>query len=107
MKFENKIYVCWITFLALFVVGSFILGTCSCQASCLVDVSNSSGHGMHITEISGVSIKNMTVEESMFLLGPGHNLNVSKDGILTMQNGTTWKIVTCPVTTYSEEDHKI
>ena len=70
-----------------FVITVFIITT-MCQAAELFKMGNDT----NIMQISGVNIENMTIEESMVLLGPGHNFNVSKDGILTMENGTRWKI---------------
>lgn len=48
---------------------------------------NCSGIGSHVMEVEGVHLENMTV------LGPAHNFNVSRDGLLTFENGSTWQIL--------------
>ena len=91
MKVENKAYICWIAFLALFTVCSFIIGTCSGQSN-LVEIGNASGHGTHTMEVSGINISNMSMDETMVLFGPRHNFNVSKEGVLTLENNTRYQI---------------
>jgi len=53
---------------------------------------NSSGNGTYITVIEGISLENLTFQEALTVLGPAHNFNISRDGLLTFQNGSTWSI---------------
>ena len=66
---------------------------CIAQGAELTITGNSSGTGSRISVVDGVNIQNMTPAEAMYVLGPGHNLNISKTGRITFENGTTYQII--------------
>ena len=52
------------------------------------------GNGSHIMEVSGVFIGNMTTPEAIYVLGPGHNMNITRNGLITFENGSQWQVRT-------------
>lgn len=63
---------------------------------------NATGQGLHTMDVSLPDISNLTPEEATYLLGPGHNFNITKAGLITFENGSSWQIIRCPVTGMSE-----
>ncbi len=63
----------------------------------LVMTGNATGQGIHTLEVLP-DIKNLTAEEAAFLLGPAYGYNVSRSGLVTFENGSTWQIIRCPNT---------
>lgn len=61
---------------------------------CLEETMNATGQGYHSLEVLP-DISNLNKEEAMVLLGPAHNFNVSKEGLITFKNGSTWAMVRC------------
>jgi hypothetical protein len=55
---------------------------------------NATGIGTHTLEVLP-DLANLTTEEATFLLGPGHNYNVTRGGLVTFQNGSSWQIIAC------------
>jgi hypothetical protein len=53
--------------------------------------SQATGQGYHEMEVLP-DIENLTVEEATYLLGPGYNFNVSRYGLVTFENGSTWNL---------------
>ena len=68
-----------------------VLGTLA-QAASLEISGNSTGTGSHVMEIEGVSIQNMTTQEAIYVLGPGHNMNITRNGLVTFENGSQWQV---------------
>ena len=61
---------------------------------CLEETMNATGKGYHSLEVLP-DISNLNKDEAMVLLGPGYNFNVSRNGLITFENGSTWAIVKC------------
>ena len=88
------IYI-WLAFLVLCLgVWSVVLLFMPVHAVCLEETMNATGQGYHSLEVLP-DISNLTKDEAMVVLGPGHNFNLSRSGIVTFQNGSTWSIVKC------------
>jgi hypothetical protein len=64
------------------------------QAVCLEDTGNATGHGQHIMELVP-GPWNLTAEEGTYLLGPAYGYTVSRSGLVTFQNGSTWQVIEC------------
>lgn len=88
---QNVILLVWYVFLAFCVAGVFLLTHAS--GAELSISGNCSGTGAHVMEVEGVHLENLTVQEAMYVLGPAHNFNITRDGLLTFENGSSWHIV--------------
>jgi hypothetical protein len=49
---------------------------------------------MHTLEVLP-DLVNLTSAEATYLLGPGYGYNVSKNGLVTFTNGSSWQIIQC------------
>jgi hypothetical protein len=88
------IYI-WLAFLVIALgIMSVVLLLMPVHAACLEETMNATGQGYHSLEVLP-DIGNLTKDEAMVVLGPGHNFNLSKSGVITFQNGSTWSIVKC------------
>ena len=85
----------WLAILAICfgIIGAALL-LMPVHAACLEETMNATGQGYHSLEVLP-DIGNLTKDEAMVVLGPGHNFNLSKSGVITFQNGSTWSIVKC------------
>jgi hypothetical protein len=63
-------------------------------AACLEIRGNATGQGAHTLEVLP-DLANLTPEEATYILGPGYGYNVSKNGLVTFANGSTWMIISC------------
>ena len=81
----------WWAVLALWVC---ILASALGHSACLEESMNATGQGHHSLEVLP-DISNLTTEEAMVVLGPAHNFNLSRSGVITFENGSTWSIVKC------------
>jgi hypothetical protein len=81
--------LCW----AICIVGLLMAALAMHSLGAELSISgNCSGDGSHIMVVSGVFIGNMTTEEAVYVLGPGHNLNITRAGLITFKNGTQWQV---------------
>ncbi|MCK9569485.1 hypothetical protein M0R72_11145 [Candidatus Pacearchaeota archaeon] len=64
------------------------------DAVCLEVRGNATGQGMHTLEVLP-DLVNLTSAEATYLLGPGYGYNVSKNGLVTFTNGSSWQIIQC------------
>lgn len=90
----DPLYI-WLAVLALWfgILGAVCLITPG-HSVMLEESMNSSGQGYHSLEVLP-DISNLNKEEAMVLLGPAYNFNVSKEGLITFKNGSTWSMVRC------------
>jgi hypothetical protein len=84
----------WIMWLGLLVFVAYILSIMAAQGVCLEIVGNATGQGVHTLEVLP-NLTNLTTEEATFVLGPGYGYNVSRDGLVTFSNGSSWQIIVC------------
>lgn len=72
------------------------------HAATLELIKNATGLDNQTSEVLP-DIRNRSIEEALCLLGPAYNFNISRDGLVTFENGSAWQIVQCPNTHMWEE----
>jgi|GEM_PF-4639717 hypothetical protein len=85
---------------AIIGIGAFALAIwmalclMDAQAVCLEETGNATGQGIHTMELVP-GPWNPTTEEGIYLLGPAYGYNVSRSGLVTFENGSTWQVIKC------------
>jgi hypothetical protein len=64
------------------------------QSVCLEETGIATGEGIHTMELVP-GPWNLTAGEGTYLLGPAYGYNVSRSGLVTFENGSTWQVIEC------------
>jgi hypothetical protein len=86
----------WFWYLALAIWLGFIAAVCLLpigHAATLSISGSAIGNGQHYTDLELPDISGLTFNEARYLLGPGHNFNVSESGLVTFSNGSSYQII--------------
>jgi hypothetical protein len=63
------------------------------HAATLSISGSATGNGQHCSELELPDISGLTFSEARYLLGPAYYYNVSKSGLVTFDNGSSYQII--------------